>query len=341
MLRKLAHCAAFLTGLAILTGGAQAQPTQSTLEIVRARGVLNCAVATNVVGFAAPDTQGVYRGIDAESCRAIAAAVLGDATKVRFIPTTVQNRFTVLQSGEADVMIRNTTWSLAREGNLGLMFASINFYDGQGFLVRTSTGAKTASDLNGATICAQSGSTTELNVADYFRQHNMTFTPVVMADVEELNRAFLSGRCDVYTNDASSLATLRLRQGEQANQYVLLPDLISKEPLGAAVRKGDDRWFDIVRWAFFAQLTAEELGITSQNIATFADSANPEIRRFLGAEGEMGKALGLDARWAFNIVSQVGNYAEMWDRTWGALGVPRGVNNLWNRGGLMYAPPIR
>ncbi len=312
-----------------------------TLDAVRQRGMFNCGVSPNLPGFSAPDSRGVMQGLEADSCRAIAVALFGDPDKVRFVPTTVQNRFTALQSGEVDVLIRNTTWTLSREGSLGLMFAPANFYDGQGFIVKKSAGVASAKELNGAAICVQPGSTTELNLQDYFRSNNMTFTPVVIADTEEIFKAFIAGRCDAYTTDASSLASFRARQGANAEQYVILPELISKEPLAPAVRKGDDRWFDIVRWSFFAQLIAEELGINSQNIDSFMTSQNPEVRRFLGLEGNMGKPLGLDDRWAYNIIKKVGNFAEMWDRTMGAMGVQRGINNLWNKGGIQYAPPMR
>ncbi len=325
-------------------GAALAAPALAqspTLDAIRQRGTINCGVSPNLPGFSAPDSRSVMQGLEADSCRAIAVALFGDTDKVRFVPTTVQNRFTALQSGEVDVLIRNTTWTLSREGALGLLFAPTNFYDGQGFIVKKSSGVTSAKDLNGASICVQPGSTTELNLQDYFRTTSMTFTPVVIADTEEIFKAFIAGRCDAYTTDASSLASFRARQGANAEQYVILPDLISKEPLAPAVRKGDDRWFDIVRWSFFAQLIAEELGINSQNIDSFMTSQNPEIRRFLGLEGNMGKPLGLDDRWAYNIIKQVGNFAEMWDRTMGAMGVQRGINNLWNKGGIQYAPPMR
>jgi len=312
-----------------------------TVDAVRQRGVVNCGIAGSTPGMSAPDTQGVMRGIDADSCRAIAAAMFGDATKVRFVVTTTQNRFTALQAGEVDVLIRSTTWTLGREANLGGLFASVNFYDGTAFLVRKDLGVASAKDLGGATVCVAPGSTTELAVADFFRLHDMQFTPILIQDIEEIRKAFLSGRCDAYSSDASALASFRYSQGPNAESFLLLPEIISKEPLGAMVRKGDDKWFDIVRWSYFAQLTAEELGVTSENIDEFADSTNPSIRRLLGLEGELGKALGLDAKWAYNVVKQVGNFGQMWDRTVGAIGVQRGINNLWTKGGIQYAPPLR
>jgi general L-amino acid transport system substrate-binding protein len=312
-----------------------------TLDATRARGQLVCGVAGTNPGFSLPDTKGVMRGIDADSCRAVTAAVLGDAEKVKFVPTTTQNRFTALQSGEIDVLSRSTTWTLGREGNLGLEFAWVNYYDGTGFLVKAAAGVKSAKELDGATVCVQPGSTTEVADADYFRLHNMKFTPILIADLSEIQGAFLSGRCDAYSTDASSLATFRYSQGPKASELTLLPEIISKEPLGVMVRKSDDKWFDIVRWTFAAMITAEEKGITSQNIDSFMDSKDPDVRRFLGLEGDLGKALGLDPKWAYNVVKQVGNLGEIWDRNITPMGVTRGINNIWTKGGLQYAPPMR
>jgi general L-amino acid transport system substrate-binding protein len=312
-----------------------------TLDNVRKRGELLCGIAGSVPGFSLADSQGVMRGLDADSCRIVAAAALGDANKVKFVVTTTQNRFTALQSGEIDLLVRSTTWTLSREGNLGLNFAWINYFDGTGFLVKTSAGIKSAKEMDGATICVQPGTSTELAIADFYRLNNMKFTPILINDLPEIQGAFLSGRCDAYSTDASALATFRFSQGAKANELILLPDIISKEPLGAMVRKGDDKWFDLVRWSYIAQLTAEENGVTSKNIDTFADSKIPDIRRLLGLEGELGKALGVDNKWAYNIVKQVGNFAEMWDRNITPMGVPRGINNLWNKGGLQYSPPLR
>ena len=329
----------FCLGLAALAQ-AKAQPAADTLAAIRARGQVVCGVSVNTIGFAVPDARGVFRGLDVDACRAVAAAILSDATKVRFVPTTTQVRFTALQSGEVDLLVRNTTWSLGREAQLGLAFASINFYDGQGFMVRKSAGVASARQLDGATICVQPGTTTELNLADYFRSHNMRFTPVVIEQVEEIRAAFVSGRCDAYTNDASSLASFRASQGNSGD-FVLLPEIISKEPLGAVVRKGDWRFFDIVRWSHFAMVAAEELGITSENIDSFMASPNPDIQRLLGRTGEFGRAMGVENDWAVRIIRQVGNLGEVWERNITPLGIPRGINGLWTKGGLQYAPPIR
>ncbi len=326
-------------GLAALAQ-AKAQPAADTLAAIRARGQVVCGVSVNTIGFAVPDARGVFRGLDVDACRAVAAAILGDATKVRFVPTTTQVRFTALQSGEVDLLVRNTTWSLGREAQLGLAFASINFYDGQGFMVRKSAGVASARQLDGATICVQPGTTTELNLADWFRSHAMRFTPVVIEQVEEIRAAFISGRCDAYTNDASSLAAFRASQGN-SDDFLLLPEIISKEPLGAVVRKGDWRFFDIVRWSHFAMVAAEEFGVTSQNIDSFMASPNPDIQRLLGRTGEFGKAMGIENDWAVKIIRQVGNLGETWERNIALLGIPRGINGLWTRGGLQYAPPIR
>jgi general L-amino acid transport system substrate-binding protein len=333
--------AALLAAGAVSALPAAAQPAADTVAAIRARGHLLCGVAQNNVGFSLPDSRGEWRGLDVDGCRSVAAAIFGDATRVRLIPTTTQQRFTMLQSGEIDMLVRSTTWTLGREASLGLAFATINFYDGQGFMVRRDSGVTSARGLDGATVCVQPGTTTELNMADYFRANRMRLTPVVIADVEEIRQAFISGRCDAYTNDASSLASFRFSQGTNADRYLLLPEIISKEPLGAVVRKGDWKFFDIVRWAHFAQVTAEELGITSQNIASFADSNNPDVQRFMGRTGDLGRMLGVNNDWAVQIVRQVGNFAEMWERNITPLGVPRGVNALWTQGGLQYAPPMR
>ena len=338
VLGRLALGAALWCGLG---GAAGAQPAADTMGAIRARGALLCGVAGTTAGFSLPDSQGVMRGLDADGCRIVAAAILGDASKVRFINTTATNRFTALQSGEVDMLVRNTTWTLGREAALGLEFASINFYDGTGFMVKTASGVTSVRGLDGATVCVQPGSTTELNLTDYFRVHNMRFTPLVIENLEELRAAFIAGRCDAFTTDASSLASFRYAQGANADQYLLLPEIISKEPLGTAVRKGDWKFFDIVRWAHFAQLTAEELGITSRNVESFRSSTNPEVQRFMGVTGDLGGALGVSPDWAVQVVRQVGNFGEMWERNITPLGVQRGINNLWTKGGLQYAPPMR
>ncbi len=333
---------ALAMGMILGLGAARAQGTGSaTLDAVRARGQLVCGVTGGVAGFSLADSKGVIRGLDADECRAVAAVTLGDATKLRFVPLDTTNRFTALQSGEIDVLIRQTTWTLGREGNLGLEFADVNFYDGTGFLVKTAAGVKSAKELDSATVCIQPGTSTELAVSDYFRNNKIKFTPVAIQNVNEIQSAFLSGRCDAYSTDSSALAGFRFNQGDKATDLILLPDIISKEPLGPMVRKGDDKWLDIVKWTHFALLTAEEAGVTSSNVDSFANTADPGLRRLLGLEGEMGKALGVDNKWAFNAVKQVGNFGEVWDRNITVLGVSRGINNLWNKGGLQYAPPIR
>ena len=335
-------------GLMALTLIAAAAPAvaedasgSATLDAVRARGVLACGIAGAVPGFSLPDSKGVMQGLDADTCRTVAAAVLGDATKVKFVPLTTTNRFTALQSGEVDMLSRSTTWTLGREANLGLEFAGVNYYDGTAFLVKTSLGVKDAKELNGATVCVQPGTSTELANADFFRVNKMKFTPILIQDLAEIQSAFLSGRCDAYSTDGSALATFRATQPVKED-FVLLPNVISKEPLGPVVRKGDDKWFDIVRWTYFATVTAEELGIDSKNVDdALATSTNPDVRRLLGLEGDMGKALGLDNKWAYNAIKQVGNFGEYWNRNIAVLGVPRGINNVWTKGGLVYAPPIR
>jgi general L-amino acid transport system substrate-binding protein len=332
--------AAFVAA-AVWTAPAHAQGSGSkTLDDTKARGQLLCGVAGNVAGFSLPDSQGVMRGIDADSCRAVTAAALGDATKAKFVLTTTQNRFTALQAGEIDLLVRSTTWTLGREGNLGLMFAFVNYYDGTGFLVKKASGVTGAKQMDGATICVQPGTSTELAIADYYRLNNMKWTPILIQDINEIQNAFLSGRCDAYSTDSSSLATFRATQAKP-DDLMLLPEIISKEPLGAMVRKGDDKWFDIARWSYIAMVNAEELGVTSKNVDDMLKSDNPDIRRLLGVEGDMGKALGLDNKWAYNIIKQVGNFGEMWDRNITPLGVPRGINNIWTKGGLHYGPPIR
>jgi general L-amino acid transport system substrate-binding protein len=320
---------------------ALAQPTTDTVAAIRARGFLLCGVAPNTVGFSLPNSRGEWAGLDVDTCRGVASAIFGDASKVRFVATTTQSRFTALQSGEIDMLARSTTWTLAREASLGLQFASITFYDGQGFMVRRDSGVTSARQLDGATVCVQPGTTTELNMADFFRANRLRFTPVVIEAIEEIRAAFIAGRCDAYTNDASSLASFAFSQGPNASRYLLLPEIISKEPLGAVVRKGDQKFFDIVRWTHFAQVTAEEMGINSTNLDTFANSTNPEVQRFFGRTGDLGRMLGLENNWAVTVVRQVGNFAEVWNRNITPLGVPRGINGLWTQGGLQYAPPMR
>jgi general L-amino acid transport system substrate-binding protein len=333
--------AAIAVGAFAVPGVASAQSQSPTFDAIRARGMLNCSVAPSNAGFSLPDSQGNWRGIDVDYCKAVAAAIFGDASKVRYVPSTTVQRFPMLQSGEVDMLVRSTTWTLAREASLGFVFAGVNFYDGQGFMVKKASGVTSARQLNGATVCVQPGTTTELNMADYFRANNIRFTPVVIENVEEIRNAFISGRCDAYTNDASSLASFRATQGANAEQYLLLPEIISKEPLGPVIRKGDFKFYDIVKWTHFAMVTAEELGITAANIDTFATSQNPDVQRFMGRTGDLGKMLGLENDWAVKVIKAVGNFGEVWDRNITPLGVPRGINNLWTKGGLQYAPPMR
>jgi general L-amino acid transport system substrate-binding protein len=322
--------------LLVFAGSAFAQ---STLDSVRGKGFVQCGVNTGLAGFSQPDSKGVWRGIDVDLCRAVAAAALGDANKVRFTPLTAQQRFTALQSGEVDILARNTTWTLSRDTGLALNFVGVNYYDGQGFMVPKKLKVKSAKQLNGATICVQPGTTNELNLADWFRANRMTFKPVVIEKLEEVLNAYFAGRCDVYTTDHSGLVALRATRATKPDDHLILPEIISKEPLGPAVRHGDDRWFDIVKWSLYAMIEAEELGLTSKNVD--ANTPNPSIQRFIGASGDLGKMLGIDNKWAWNIVKQVGNYGESFDVNLKPLGFERGLNRLWNQGGLMYAPPIR
>ena len=325
--------------LAVLATPAFAQ--QSTFDSVRSKGFVQCGVNTGLAGFSQPDSKGVWKGIDVDLCRGVAAAVFGDASKVRYTPLTAQQRFTALQSGEVDVLARNTTWTITRDTSLGLNFVGVNYYDGQGFMVHRKLNVKSAKQLNGATVCVQPGTTTELNLADYFRANKMSFKPVVIEKMEEVLNAYFAGRCDVYTTDHSGLIATRASRAPKPEEHIILPEIISKEPLGPAVRHGDDRWFDVVKWTMFAMLEAEEMGITSKNIDQQAGSQNPTVQRFVGASGDIGKMLGIDNKWSFNIIKQVGNYGESFDSNLKPLGFERGLNRLWNQGGLMYAPPIR
>lgn len=314
-----------------------------TLKQVKKQGFLKCGVSTGLAGFSTPDAQGNWTGLDVEICRALAAAIFGDAKKVRYVPLNAQQRFTALQSGEIDILSRNTTRNLGRDSSLGLNFAPVVYYDGQGFMVRKKDGIKSAKELNGASICTQQGTTTELNMADFFRKNKMKFKPVVFEANEEVNQAFFKGRCDALTTDRSGLASERAKM-KSPDDYVILPETISKEPLAPAVRHGDDAWFDIVSWVIFSLFEAEELGITTKNLETFMKSEDPTVQRLLGVTAGNGKALGLSEKWAYEIIKQVGNYAEIFERHVGAEGplkLERGLNALWNQGGLHYAPPIR
>ncbi len=312
-----------------------------TLDAVKQRGALRCGVNTGLLGFSAPDSAGKWSGIDADFCRAVATAILGDPDKVQYVPTNAQTRFTALQSGEIDMLSRNTTWTSSRDSTLGSVFAGTLFYDGQGFMVKKSSGVTKAADLNGATVCVQPGTTTELNLTDYFRSKKMSFKPVVIAELNQIEQAFFAGRCDVYTTDISGLAATRLKAPNK-DDYLILPDAISKEPLGPMVRRGDWEFYTIVKWALFGLIEAEEYGITSANVDRMkAESKDPPIQRLLGLTGDAGKGMGLDNDWLVKIIKAVGNYGEMYTRNIGPLGIARGVNAQWRDGGLMYAPPIR
>ena len=324
-----------------VAGTALAGPTMDT---VKKNGVVTCGVSTGLAGFSLADAQGKYTGLDVDYCRQLAAAVLGDANKVKFVPLSAQQRFTALQSGEVDILARNTTWTLQRDTQLGLNFAPVNFYDGQGFMVFKKLGVKSAKELNGATVCVQPGTTTELNLSDFFRANKMTFKPVVIEKLDEVENAYFSGRCDVYTTDRSGLAATRISKAPNPDDQVILPEVISKEPLAPAVRHGDDEWFDIVKWVQSAALETEEKGITSKNVDAMLKTEDPDIKRILGVTPGMGKSIGLDEKWVYNIVKQVGNYGEVFDRNVGKdapMKLERGLNDLWTRGGLMYSPPIR
>ena len=315
----------------------------STLDTVKERGALQCGVSDGLPGFSATDSAGRWQGIDADFCRAVAAAVLGDAEKVNFVSLTATERFTALQSGEIDVLPRNTTWTLTRDASLGLNFAGTNYYDGQGFLVSKDLGVESALELDGASVCISSGTTTELNLADYFRMNGMSYEPVLYDTADQTAAGFEAGRCDILTSDQSQLYALRLQLSDPDNA-VVLPEVISKEPLGPVVRQGDDQWFNIVKWTLFAKINAEEMGITSANADEMMSSNDPSVQRFLGTSGNMGELLGLENNWAYNIVKQVGNYGEIFERTVGTgspLNIDRGINALWTQGGLQYAPPIR
>ena len=313
-----------------------------TLDAVRARGTLICGVNTGLAGFAQPDSQSVWRGFDVDYCRAVALALWNDASKVRYVPTTAQNRFTALQSGEVDMLSRNTTWTLSRDTSLGFDFTGITFYDGQGFMVKTSTGVTRARDLDGATICVQPGTTTEQNLTDWARANRIRFTPVVIEQLQEVVQAYVAGRCDAYTTDVSGLAAVRSAQQRPAD-HTILPDVISKEPLGPLVRHGDQRFADLLRWIHFGLVGAEELGITAANVVQQSTaSTNPEVARLLGRTGDLGRMLSVDNAFMLNVIRELGNYGEIFARNLGPIGLQRGPNALWTTpGGLQYAPPFR
>ena len=314
-----------------------------TLDTVKSKGMLTCGVSTGVAGYSLPDDKGQWTGLDVDVCRSVATAVFGDATKVKFVALDAKNRFTALQSGEIDMLSRETTWTSSRESTLGFVFGPVVFYDGQGFMVKKKLNVSSAKDLNGASICVQQGTTTELNLADYFRTNNMKYEPVAFQSVDETIKAYDSGRCDAFTDDTSGLYAERVRLSNP-DDNVILPEVISKEPLAPVVRQGDDQWFDVLRWSVYAMINAEELGVTAKNVDDMKKSDNPNIKRMLGTEGDQGKALGLSNDWAYNIIKQLGNYGDMFDRNVGEgspLKIKRGLNALWNKGGLQYAPPIR
>src|SRR5438445_7669510 len=337
----LARTTLWMEALVLLLVVAEGAHAGATADSALKKGFLQCGVNTGLAGFSQPDSNGEWRGIDVDLCRAVAAALFGDARKIRFTPLTEQQRFTALQSGEVDILSRNTTWTLTRDTSLGLNFVGINFYDGQGFMVTKKRNVKSAKQLDGAAVCVQPGTTTELNLADYFRANNMKFKPVVIEKLEEVLGAYFAGRCDAFTTDHSGLVALRASRAPKPDEHLIRPEIISKEPLGPAVRHGDDRWFDVVKWSLFAMLEAEELGLNSGNIDAQAKSPNPAIQRFVGASGDLGTLLGVDNKWAYQIVKQVGNYGESFDANLKPLGFERGLNRLWNQGGLMYAPPLR
>lgn len=331
---------AWALGLAMAPGQTAAG---ATLDLVRAKGFVQCGVSQGLPGFSFTDDAGNWRGLDVDICRAVAAAVLGDAGKVKYTPLSGKERFAALQSGEIDILSRNTTWTMTRDTALGLHFAAVVYHDGQGLMVRRKLDVSSALELSHATICTQTGTTTELNIADFFRSRKMPYELVVFEKADEALQAYQAGRCDVFTADVSQLYAFRLKLS-QPDDHMILPEVISKEPLSPAVRQGDDQWFNIVKWTVFALINAEELNITSANVEDMKKSDNPEVRRLLGVEGEFGAKLGLDNDWAARTIKAVGNYGEIFERNVGQgspLKIERGINRLWNRNGILYAPPIR
>jgi general L-amino acid transport system substrate-binding protein len=343
-MKRYAH-AVFATVAVLALGGTvfAGAANAAMLDTIKQRGSLNCGANGQLPGFGLPDAQGNWTGLDVDLCRAISAAIFNDASKVKFIPLTAKDRFTALQTGDVDVLIRNTTWTLLRDTQLGLNATGINYYDGQGFIVRKGLKVNSALELNDATICVQQGTTTELNLADYFRANKMKLRSVTFATLDEAVRAYETDRCNAFTTDASGLYSVRLKLAKP-DDHVVLPEIISKEPLGPFVRHGDDQWFDIVKWILFAMLNAEELNVTKANVDEQMKSDNPEIKRLLGTEDNFGERLGLTKDWVHRIVKQVGNYGEVFDRNVGQsspLKIARGLNALWTKGGIQYAPPIR
>ncbi|MBH0236577.1 amino acid ABC transporter substrate-binding protein [Methylobrevis albus] len=331
-----------LAGAAILAAGMSVAGA-ATLDDVKAKGFLQCGVSTGLAGFSNPDDAGEWTGLDVDYCRAIAAAIFNDPKAVKFSALSAKERFTALQSGEIDVLVRNSTWTMSRDTQLGLAFAGVNYYDGQGFMVKKGLGVASAKELDGASVCVQTGTTTELNLSDYFKANGLTYNPVVFEKLEEVNAAYDAGRCDVYTTDASGLYAIRLTFSNP-DEHVVLPEIISKEPLGPVVRQGDGQWFNIVKWTHNALLNAEEAGITQANVEEMKSSENPDVKRLLGLDGGFGESIGLSNDWVVNIVKGVGNYGELFERNVGTtspLGIARGQNALWTDGGLQYAPPVR
>ena len=338
-MKRFAH-ALFAAAAAVMVAGLA---HAATLDTVKQRGSLNCGANGQLPGFGLPDAQGNWTGLDVDLCRAVAAAIFNDANKVKFVPLTAKDRFTALQTGDVDVLVRNTTWSLLRDTQLGLNATGVNYYDGQGFIIRKSAKVNSALELNDATICVQQGTTTELNLADYFRSNRMRLRSVTFASLDEAVRAYETDRCNAFTTDASGLYATRLKFA-RPDDHVVLPEIISKEPLGPFVRHGDDQWFDLVKWVHFAMLNAEELNVNKANVDEQMKSDNPEIRRLLGVEDNFGERLGLTKDWVFRIVKLVGNYGDVFDRNVGQgspLKIVRGLNALWTKGGIQYAPPIR
>ncbi|MGO1296138.1 MAG: amino acid ABC transporter substrate-binding protein [Vibrio sp.] len=343
MVNKKTFLACFIAASTTMMASQVSAAQQSTLDSVIKKGQLTCGVSTGLPGFSNPDAKGHWKGIDVAYCQALAAAVLGDKNKVKYVPLTAKERLTALQTGEIDVLSRNTTWTLTRDTSLGLNFAGTLFYDGQGFMVKKSLGVDSAKQLDGASICVQSGTTTELNLADYFRKNNMKYQSVVFDKVQQMVAGFESGRCDAMTTDQSGLYALRLTLAKP-NSAKVLPEIISKEPLGPVVRQNDDKWFNVAKWTLFMLINAEEYGITSKNVDQMLKSKDPNIQRILGVDGPKGSGLGIRDDWGYQIIKQVGNYGEVFKHSVGEdspLKIDRGVNALWNAGGFMYAPPIR
>jgi len=336
-------CASLVFTLALAAGLSTEGATAQTLNTVKERGMVSCGVSQGLPGFSSPDDKGDWTGLDVDICRAIAVAIFNDPAKVKFVPLSAKDRFTALQSGEIDVLSRNTTWTLSRDTSLGANFTGVTYYDGQGFMVKKSLKVDSALELNSASVCVQTGTTTEQNLADYFRGNNMKYEVIAFGTADETVKAYESGRCDVFTADVSQLYAERLKLANPAD-HAVLPEVISKEPLGPMVRHGDDQWFDLVKWTLFAMIDAEELGITQKNVDEMAKSDNPELKRVFGTDSNLGEQLGVTKDWLSRIIKAVGNYGEAFDRNVGAgskLGIPRGLNQLWNKGGIQYAPPIR